>query len=187
MTHPTSSETTFNEEELDALVEWLDNLFAMLEEEGYYTKANTADFARKAITALRTQLAEVMAQNERLWVANERLVKQLDEASAGIDRIAVEREKYKSACVMHRDKVQELILDVIPEATARADRAEAALAAQPSPDVAALVEALEALIQQTYDCEKELTEVLHHIDFCGESEPLAKARAALASVKGGEA
>ena len=69
----------------------------------------------------------------------------------------------------------------------RADRAETALAAQPSPDVAALVEALEALIQQTYDCEKELTEVLHHIDFCGESEPLAKARAALARVKGGAA
>lgn len=53
----------------------------------------------------------------------------------------------------------------------------------PSPDVAALVEALEGLIQQTYDCEKELTEDLHHMDFCGESEPLTKARAILALIK----
>lgn len=59
MTHQT-------DEELDTLVEWLDNLFAMLEEEGYYTKANTADFARKAITTLRTQLAELRAERDQL-------------------------------------------------------------------------------------------------------------------------
>lgn len=46
------------------------------------------------------------------------------------------------------------------------------------------VGALEGLIQQTYDCEKELTEGLHHVDFCGESEPLTNARAALAEIKG---
>ena len=50
--------------------------------------------------------------------------------------------------------------------------------------LAKAVEALEALIQQTYDCEKELTEDLHHMDFCGESDPLTKARATLARVKG---
>lgn len=46
------------------------------------------------------------------------------------------------------------------------------------------VEALESLIQQTHDCEKELTEDLHHVYFCGESEPLTKARATLAEIKG---
>lgn len=45
------------------------------------------------------------------------------------------------------------------------------------------VEALEALIQLAHDCEKELTEDLHHMDFCGESEPLTKARATLAKIK----
>ncbi len=60
-----------------------------------------------------------------------------------------------------------------------ADRIEGLIA-----ELAKAVEALEALIQQTYDCEKELTEVLHHMDFCGESEPLTKARATLARVKG---
>ena len=58
----------------------------------------------------------------------------------------------------------------------RAERAEAKLAK--------VVEALEALIQLAHDCEKELTEDLHHMDFCGESEPLTKARATLAEIKG---
>ena len=48
-------------------------------------------------------------------------------------------------------------------------------------------EALEALIQLAHDCEKELTEDLHHVDFCGESEPLTKARATLAEIKSGVA
>lgn len=45
------------------------------------------------------------------------------------------------------------------------------------------VEALEALIQLAHDCEKELTEDLHHIPFCGESKPLTNARATLAEIK----
>lgn len=53
--------------------------------------------------------------------------------------------------------------------------------------LAKAVEALEGLIQQTYDCEKELTEGLHHVDFCGESEPLTNARATLAEIKSGVA
>ena len=40
---------------------------------------------------------------------------------------------------------------------------------------AALIE----LIQQTHNCERELTEDLHHVDFCGESVPLTNAREAL--------
>ena len=50
--------------------------------------------------------------------------------------------------------------------------------------LAKAVEALEALIQLSHDCEKELTEDLHHMDFCGESEPLTNARATLAEIKG---
>ena len=50
------------------------------------------------------------------------------------------------------------------------------------------IEELEAelleLIDHTHNCEKELTEELHHQDFCGESLPLTKARATLATMKG---
>ena len=42
-----------------------------------------------------------------------------------------------------------------------------------------LREALIELIQQTHNCERELTEDLHHVDFCGESVPLTNARKAL--------
>ena len=42
-----------------------------------------------------------------------------------------------------------------------------------------LREALRELIDHTHNCERELTEELHHVDFCGESLPLTKARAAL--------
>ena len=35
------------------------------------------------------------------------------------------------------------------------------------------------LIQHTHNCERELTEDLHHVDFCGESVPLTNAREAL--------
>lgn len=51
---------------------------------------------------------------------------------------------------------------------ARAERLEAAL--------------LE-LIDHTHNCEKELTEELHHADFCGESLPLTNARTALKGAK----
>lgn len=53
--------------------------------------------------------------------------------------------------------------------------------------LAKAVEALEVLIQLAHDCEKELTEDLHHMDFCGESMPLTKARATLAAIKSGVA
>lgn len=42
-----------------------------------------------------------------------------------------------------------------------------------------LRKALIELIQQTHNCERELTEDLHHVDFCGESVPLTNAREAL--------
>ena len=42
-----------------------------------------------------------------------------------------------------------------------------------------LRDALIELIQQTHNCERELTEDLHHVDFCGESVPLTNAREAL--------
>lgn len=59
---------------------------------------------------------------------------------------------------------------------ARADAAEA--------KVARLVDAMNKLIDHTHNCEKELTEELHHADFCGESLPLTNARAIIAEVQG---
>jgi len=47
------------------------------------------------------------------------------------------------------------------------------------------VEALKSLIQHAYNCEKELTEELHHMDFCGESLLLINARAVLAEIEKG--
>ena len=54
---------------------------------------------------------------------------------------------------------------------ARAEKAEA--------ENDRLHEVLVELVQQTHNCERELTEDLHHVDFCGESVPLTNARAAL--------
>jgi hypothetical protein len=56
----------------------------------------------------------------------------------------------------------------------------------PDDRMAKLVEALRELVQHTHDCEKELTEELHHADFCGESLPLTKARAAIAAWEAGK-
>ena len=42
-----------------------------------------------------------------------------------------------------------------------------------------LREVLIELIQHTHNCERQLTEDLHHVDFCGESVPLTNAREAL--------
>jgi uncharacterized protein YdaT len=50
--------------------------------------------------------------------------------------------------------------------------------------LAKAVEALRDLIQHAHNCEKELTEELHHQDFCGESLPLTNARATLAEIEG---
>jgi hypothetical protein len=50
--------------------------------------------------------------------------------------------------------------------------------------LAQAVETMESLIQLAHDCERELTEDLYHVDFCGESEPLTKARTTLAELKG---
>ena len=41
--------------------------------------------------------------------------------------------------------------------------------------------ALRELIDHTHNCERELTEELHKVDFCGESLPLTNARAALST------
>lgn len=56
-------------------------------------------------------------------------------------------------------------------------------AALARPVVRELMDALSELILHTHNCEKELTEQLHHVDFCGESAPLTDARAVLAKAK----
>lgn len=50
--------------------------------------------------------------------------------------------------------------------------------------LAKAVDALADLILHTHNCEKELTEELHRVDFCGESLPLTNARETLAEIKG---
>ena len=49
--------------------------------------------------------------------------------------------------------------------------------------LAKVVDALRELIDHTHNCEKELTEELHGVDFCGESLPLTNARTTLAELK----
>ena len=68
-----------------------------------------------------------------------------------------------------RDMVGELWAKVASEKEVMAGQLEATEAA------------LTDLIAHTHNCEKELTEDLHHQDFCGESLPLTNARAALAT------
>jgi hypothetical protein len=46
------------------------------------------------------------------------------------------------------------------------------------------VKVLRLLIDHTHNCEKELTEELHSVEFCGESLPLTIARTTLAELKG---
>lgn len=45
------------------------------------------------------------------------------------------------------------------------------------------VEVLRKLIDHAHNCEKELTEELHQLDFCGESLPLTNARAFLSNLE----
>ena len=56
---------------------------------------------------------------------------------------------------------------------------------QAKAQLAKAVEALKSLIQHAYNCEKELTEELHHMDFCGESLLLINARAVMAEIEKG--
>ena len=79
----------------------------------------------------------------------------------------------------HQLSPDELISDDVAEIIAKLE----AKLAENEVRLGKAVEALEALIQLAHDCEKELTEDLHHMDFCGESEPLTNARAALAEIK----
>ena len=83
-----------------------------------------------------------------------------------------------------RDNVQAL------SAAMTKSRAETAAAYDPGmrEAVGPLMKALRVLIDHTHECERELTEALHHVDFCGESRPLTDARAILAAIpKGGDA
>ena len=61
----------------------------------------------------------------------------------------------------------------------------ASLAREAAAEVMAakLREALFDLVSHAHNCEQELTEDLHHCDFCGESFPLTNARAVLEASK----
>jgi septal ring factor EnvC (AmiA/AmiB activator) len=99
-------------------------------------------------------------------------IKALTEQLSAARKDAEEAEAYAEEVEADRKKTYEALLKV--------SRIHGEVEAK----LAKAVEALESLIQQTHDCEKELTEDLHHVDFCGESEPLTKARATLAEIKG---
>lgn len=109
-----------------------------------------------AITTLRTQLAEMKAELARRVDMHECAMAERDDAT-----LYSEEQK------------------------ARADRAEAALAAQPSPDVAALVEALTIAANRLQRLAVEFDAGTRM--FFEASEWADEARAALARVKGGAA
>ena len=94
--------------------------------------------------------------------------------------------------IKHMTKLIATSLDRIEQLTAERDEAWAMVAKadtqmgqsladylQAKVDNTRLREALIELIQHTHNCERELTEDLHHVDFCGESVPLTNAREAL--------
>ena len=51
----------------DDLVKRLDNLWSMLEDEGFYTKANTAILAKDRIEELEAKLAKAMEIIQAYW------------------------------------------------------------------------------------------------------------------------
>lgn len=79
------------------------------------------------------------------------------------------------------DKVEDLVgwlLDWPYQGETMAEEA-AVLIKQLTAERDRLREALIELVQHTHNCERQLTEDLHHVDFCGESVPLTNAREAL--------
>jgi polyhydroxyalkanoate synthesis regulator phasin len=112
---------------------------------------------RLLMVAAADRIEALTAENERL----EQVVKDIsDEADLA------EQE----ACMVEDDFV-------------KAEKEIEALTAK----LAKAMEGLRDLIQHAHNCEKELTEELHHQDFCGESLPLTNARATLAEIENSEA
>jgi chromosome segregation ATPase len=116
------------------------------------------------IHSARRAIARSLKEIERLRAVeaeNERLKEQL----ATIEEEGTESLNALPDCLMK-----------LAPALVRVDELEAKLAKA--------VEALRELIDHTHNCEKELTEKLHNVDFCGESMPLTSARATIAAIKG---
>jgi len=211
MTHKTRSETTFNDEELGALVKQL----LSFNGDGYtrFAGKTMTERAADAITTLRTQLAEVKTEKEKLgrelnlarygqpdfsWQVHKEA---LSEANARADRAEAEVRSLKAAIFGSENYAQDLKCGNFVEMAQtlhaaqkggldRAERAEAALAAQPSPDVAALVDALEWYISEDETNEGDEPMPDHGNRSWNEInsywiEGKRKAEAALALVKGG--
>ena len=104
-------------------------------------------------------------------------------ASEAADRIETSEEQNLRLWGMVHDLRKEVaISDALLISEAEASLARLARAEKAEAERDRLREALVELVQQTHNCERELTEDLHHVDFCGESVPLTNAREAL---KGG--
>jgi hypothetical protein len=99
--------------------------------------------------------AELIAQMRRGWTT--------------LDYVAADR--IQGLAALHQAAVQDTLA-----AEAYAEELEAKLEGA--------VKVLRLLIDHTHNCEKELTEELHSVEFCGESLPLTIARTTLAELKG---
>ncbi|MEY4863771.1 MAG: hypothetical protein RLZ51_1866 [Pseudomonadota bacterium] len=114
----------------DDLVKRLDNLWAMLEEEGHYVKANTVTLAKERIEALERERDE--AQNERDFFQSE--VKLRNRIPATSDAMADMLRRAEAA----EAKAREAALDALAAAGQAQEAYEAQLKAE------AKVEAVEA-------------------------------------------
>jgi len=103
----------------DDLVKRLDNLWAMLEEEGYYVKANTAELAKNRIEELEDHLRMAMADREAARAKLDSAVAGLTEAIqqfrviAGMDLMGASSVAYSAArdaeriCAMMEEQTDE--------------------------------------------------------------------------------
>ena len=87
----------------------------------------------------------------------------MDEAADRIEQLTAERDHAWEMAAKADTQMGQSLADNL-QAKAERDR---------------LREVLIELIQHTHNCERELTEDLHHVDFCGESVPLTNAREVL--------
>jgi hypothetical protein len=163
-----------------------------------YEESLAVDLAKAndRIKQLQQALKEQSSVSDRLAEANEKLTaerddhwksfvhwrKEADDRAEQLEQLVAINE---AACADAKEAeayAEELeVMNKNQEAMIRqADRRGDALEAK----LAQAVDGLRVLIQHAHNCEKELTEELHHQDFCGESLPLTNARATLAEIEG---
>ena len=101
----------------------------------------------------------------------------MDNSVAEVEGLQAKNMRLSGMCYDLKKEVAISDALLISEAEASLDRL--ARAEKAEAENARLREVLLELIKHTHNCERELTEDLHHVDFCGESMPLTNARDAL--------